>query len=501
MVVPVLRPASAATLLAFMLTGLAGVAWGDPEPPTPTPTPTPTPPASPPPEAAGPQDAEPEPAPDAAKPAKPAEPEPDPALLAAAPPPDQSTGIAIARSRSSDHRFVNSLLAAPRYLALLLLTGPRFAAAELDDYLEARGPNALGRDTSVNPVFKPAWRFGGTAEWETALGPSLALRAGYKFAHHTAVDGYGGLFGARGQSGGLRVAIGRFTAAKLQPTLSFDIGREQARVFAGVGDEPGVAGDPYSAGELAGYDLRIVTAGAGVAARIGPVRLALHGGYERIAVGDDDDGARPLTELYDEAMLVGFDETQRAGTGELVAILDRREPAHRWIPRGAPSSGFYLRGALGYVRGEASRTGSFATGRGSLEARQLFDLFRGNRVLSLGVRVEAIGASASDVPFDRLPSLGGRERLRALARDEVRDRGTMFAEVMYEWALDGDQRAYVFGETGSAQPGVEDIEASRFHLGYGGGLRFVTGAVTAVRVQLAGSADGDFGFFLHLGAL
>lgn len=497
MVVPVFRTAAAATVLALMLVGMVEVAWGDPEPPTPTPEASPT---GSPPEAAIPE-AQPEPAPDAtAKPARPAEPEPDPAILAAAPPPDQSTGIAIARSRS-DHGVVNSLLAAPRYLALLLLTGPRYAATELDDYLEARGPNALGRDTSVNPVFKPAWRFGGTAEWETALGGSLALRAGYQFARHTAIDGYGGLFGARGQSGGLRVAIGRFTAAKLEPTLSFDIGREQARVFAGVGDEPGVAGDPYSAGELAGYDLRIVTAGAGVAARIGPVRLAVVGGYERIAVGDDDDGARPLTELYDEAMLVGFDETQRTGTGELVAILDRREPAHRWIPRGAPSSGFYLRGAVGYLRGEASRTGSFKTSRGSLEARQLFDLFRGNRVLTLGVRVEAIGASASEVPFDRLPSLGGRERLRALARDEIRDRGTMFAEVMYEWALDGNQRAYIFGETGSAQPGVEDIQASRFRLGYGGGLRFVTGPATAVRVQLAGSADGDFGFFLHLGAL
>ncbi|MDQ3369908.1 MAG: hypothetical protein M3680_31200, partial [Myxococcota bacterium] len=96
---------------------------------------------------------------------------------------------------------------------------------------------------------------------------------------------------------------------------------------------------------------------------------------------------------------------------------------------------------------------------------------------------------------------GGPHRLRALARDELRDRSSAFGEVEYEWALGGSSRAYLFVETGAVQPDLAALAASQLHVGYGGGLRLLRGAATSLRLQLAGSAAGDLGCYLQLGAL
>lgn len=398
--------------------------------------------------------------------------EPDPRRLAAAPPADAASGIAIAPP-AADHRLANGLLAVPRTVALLLLTGPRYAAGEIDDYLEGRSPDARGRF-----VAQRGWRFGAVAEGETQLGASLALRLGYKLGRQSAVDVYGGLLGARGQSGGVRAALGHYTSYRLQPSLSIDAGRKLERVFSGIGE----------LGARTQYLERRVAAVAGLSSRLGSVELVATAGIGRTAADDDD-----------ASMLAGFNETQRAQTAEVALIYDRRRTTHPWVHEGAWSTGFYVRAAAAYTQGDASRSGAFSTGRGTLEVRRLFDLFHGDRVLSIGIRGEAV--SGDDLPFDRLPSLGGRDRLRALARDELRDRTTSFAELQYEWALGADSRAFLFVETGAVAAQPDELAAADLHLGYGGGLRLLTGDSTSLRAQVAGSADGHVGFYLQLGAL
>lgn len=400
--------------------------------------------------------------------------EPDPERLNRAQPADAASGIAIAHAEP-DHRIANGLLAVPRTVALLVLSGPRFAAAEIDDYLESQSPDARGRFTA-----KRGWRFGAVAEGETSLGASIALRVGYKLGRQASVDAYGGVLGPRGQSGGVRAALGQFTSLRLQPSVSLDSGRKLERVFSGVGE----------LGMRTRYLERRVAATAGLASRLGPVQLVASAVVDR--TGSDAEDAAP-------SMIAGLDETQRASTGELALIYDTRRITHPWVHAGAWSTGLYVRAAAAYTRGDASRSGTFATGRGTLEVRRLFDLFHGDRVLSIGVRGEAV--SGEDLPFDRLPSLGGRERLRALARDELRARTASFAEVQYEWALGADSRAFLFVETGGVAAEASELAAADLHLGYGGGLRFLTGDATSLRAQIAGSADGHVGFYLQLGAL
>lgn len=400
---------------------------------------------------------------------------PDPDRLQRAQPADAASGIAIAH-REPDHRLANGLLAVPRAVALLVLSGPRYAASEIDEYLESKSPDARGRFTGK----QRGWRFGAVAEGETSLGASIALRAGYKLGRQTSVDAYGGVLGPRGQSGGVRAALGQFTSLQLQPSVSVEAGRKLERVYSGVGE----------LGARTDYLERRVAATLGLSSRLGPVQIVGSAGMDRTGA-DDEDAA--------ESMVAGLDETQRASTGELALIYDTRRITHPWIHKGAWSTGLYVRAAAAYTRGDASRSGSFETARGTLEARRLFDLFRGDRVLSFGIRGETV--SGEDLPFDRLPSLGGRDRLRALARDELRGRTAAFADAQYEWALGGDSRAFVFVETGGVEAEASELGASDLHLGYGGGLRFLTNEATSLRAQLAGSADGHVGFYLQLGAL
>ena len=55
----------------------------------------------------------------------------------------------------------------PRAVLGVLLTGPRYAAAGIDAYLERQSPNAANRDVHSS------WRFGAALEYETALGTSI----------------------------------------------------------------------------------------------------------------------------------------------------------------------------------------------------------------------------------------------------------------------------------------------------------------------------------------
>jgi hypothetical protein len=396
--------------------------------------------------------------------------DPTPAQLAAAPAADRANGIALAPPAES-HPIANTLLALPRLTAQLLMRGPRFAAAEVDVYLENQSPNAFGRDV------ERFWRFGAELEWEDELGPGIGLRVGRRITRTSAIDTYVGFLNMNGQSGGIRATLGRYTAAELEPVLAVDAGRDLDRVFAGTGTH----------GPVALYDEERLATSASLGAHAGwfRARASLVAEAERTGNGDET-----FVAAY-SPMTAGYDETQRAGTGELTVAYDSQRPSYRWIRRAAPSTGWYLGATAAYTRGTASRSGAFGFGRGTLEARRLFDLFHGDRVLTVGARAEAI--TSDDVPFDRMPSLGGRDLLRAFARTELRDQRLGYAELRYEWPLGGDSRAFLFVEGGGNE--------SHLHTDYGGGIRFLSGASTSARIQLAGSDTGDVGFFLQLGAL
>ena len=405
--------------------------------------------------------------------AQPVTDKPSPDDLAEAPAADGASGVEVPPPKEDDRPFANALFAVPRAVILVLLSGPRYAAVEVDQFLDKRSPNAMGRDV------KSKWRFGAILAWETALGFNTGARVGRELAPNATVDAYVGFFGARGQSGGLRASFGRYTEAELEPALAFDAGRDLKRVFAGIGDR----------GTLGTYDQKRIAASGSLTAHAGAFAF---GGRGIVDASRAEDPDLAFTDAYEPMSIVGFEEDQRAATGELFVAYDSRRPSHKWIPRSAPSTGFYARAAVGYTRGMMERSGQLSTFRGTFETRRLFDLFHGDRVLSIGGTAEAVSADANELPFDRLPSLGGHERMRAFARDEIRGRTALYGDVQYEWPLGKSARGYLFAETGGA---------SRIHFGYGGGIRLVIESATWLRIQLAGSEAGDVGFYFQFGEL
>jgi hypothetical protein len=393
----------------------------------------------------------------AAPDAQPVPVEPDPAALAAAPTADRASGVVVPAPRAR-HRVANTLLAIPRYTATMLLTGPRYAAAGVDSYLESRSPNAFGRDV------RSSWRFGALGTWEPRLGGSLAARVGHTIGDDGAIDLHAGGLGPRGISGGLR---GEYGVA----SLALDAGKGMDRT-----DRLFAATD---------YEQDAASATAGVKLRSG----ALRGGASLTAdIRRNDLATTPPIPL------AGIDETHRAATGELSIGIDTRRPVYRTINVAAPAAGTLVRLTGGYLRGQGTVTPPFQTARLRLELQQLIDLFHGDRVLTLNGRAEAVSARAEALPFDRLPALGGAHGLRALGRDELRGRTVGVVEAQYEWPLGEDSRAYLLVEGGH----VLDFGAIA---GYGGGIRFLKGSSTVLRLQLAGATDGSIGFSFQLGAL
>jgi hypothetical protein len=307
------------------------------------------------------------------------------------------------------------------------------------------------------------------------------LRVGRKFARATAIDGYAGFLGARGQSGGLRAALGNYTRANLRPVITFDSGRDMDRAFAGLGAPAAVVV----------YDQTMLAGAAAMGAYSGYYSITARGAYDRSY--NRDSSGRVVT-VYNP-MLAGYDETVRATTTDVTVGYDSRRTSHPWNPLGAPSTGFLFRTTAGYTTGDANRSGSFKYWRASVEIRKLIDLFHGDRVLSFGGQFETLDTDS--LPFDRLPAIGGRDRLRAFVRDQFRGIRTAMLDTQYEWPLTGSSRGFLFYQIGGA-----NLDAfSTVHMSYGGGIRFLSGSSTAARFQLAGSDTGDVGFFLQLGAL
>jgi hypothetical protein len=384
--------------------------------------------------------------------------EPDPAALAAAPPADRASGVVVPEPRES-HRVANTLLAIPRFTAALLLTGPRYAAASVDNYLESRSPNSFGRDV------RETWRFGALATWEPELGAALAARVGHTVGDDGTIDFYAGGLGPRGVSGGLR---GEYGIA----SLAIDAGTSMDRI-----DRTFAASQYEQDAASATASLRWRSAGV-LRARASLVADIRH---------DDVDVPPPLP-------LAGVEETHRAGTAELSLGIDSRRATRRTINVAAPAAGTLVRLTGAYTRGEGEVTPLFQTARLRLDLQQLIDVFHGDRVITIGMRAEAVSARAEELPFDRLPSLGGSDGMRALGRDELRGRTVAFGELSYEWPLGEDSRAYLFGEGGH----ILNFGAIG---GYGGGIRFLSKSSTVLRLQLAGATDGSIGLSFQIGAL
>lgn len=222
----------------------------------------------------------------------------------------------------------------------------------------------------------------------------------------------------------------------------------------------------------------------------GPFILTASGAYERRTFNTHPivNEYTRIEEVYDVNSLVGFNTGANNFYGELALTLDDRRYASRYVSKASPSSGWYATIFGGGQQGVQEDPSHYL--RYGADIHRYFNLFNGDRVLSIHGYVEGVTAELNEIPFSDLVRLGGNELLRGYEADRFRDRTGGMVSFEYSWPIQLGLGAYVFCDLGEVQHTWSDYTWSGIHPGYGGGLEIHSPKAFIVRGQIAASADG-----------
>ena len=215
------------------------------------------------------------------------------------------------------------------------------------------------------------------------------------------------------------------------------------------------------------------------------IRLGGGASYLSPSVGSGRDSRHPsLEDSFAARDAPGFDvRAPDFLRTDAFVELDRRDNPD--YPRdgtflGAKFSNYHDRGL-----------GRFDFRRWELDAQHYVRLDDGYKVLALrGNVVMTDVASADDVPFYFMPTLGGRSRLRGFREFRFRDRNSVLATAEYRWEAWWALDVALFVEGGKVAGRRADLDFSDWEAGYGVGFRFHDSKSIVVRLDLAFSREG-----------
>lgn len=203
-----------------------------------------------------------------------------------------------------------------------------------------------------------------------------------------------------------------------------------------------------------------------------------------------------IEQRFDTSRLVGYERGVDNVYLETEVIYDTRRPATRYAPRVLDGTGWYASLHGGRAIGIAGDPTAFYRYGG--EVQRFFDLYEGNRILTLRALVDATaggdGRTDSTISFIDLPRLGGTEFLRGYPEGRFRDNAVALGTAEYTWDLGNFLAAYTFVDVGRALrslSALRDGDADDWHVGFGGGVQIHTNASFLMRGQLAFSREGD----------
>lgn len=336
-----------------------------------------------------------------------------------------------------------------------------------------------------------------TALLETGFGLNVGARLIYRnvFGHGESLSvraGYGGQF--------RQTLIGQFRSGALFGSrfrlelLGGNDARPRARFF-GIGNasqiEPVPSGIPLNPvdnatavngrySELrtrAQADLRFFfTTALWASAAIGWVDQSF-GSCSGCVRGDDVVGANRsravnVRDVYDTSRLTGFETGLTNLTYTLSMSYDSREPLNDFIPKPTPSRGW--RGTVygGFTEGYSDDPSHFT--RFGIDTARVFNIFRGDRTLTLRFYYETVVGSLGQIPFTSFPQLGGNFVLRGDNIGRYRDRNVASLSAEYMWSLNQNISSFLFTDAGRVWRSPRDLELEGVHVGVGWGLQMHT---------------------------
>jgi hypothetical protein len=209
---------------------------------------------------------------------------------------------------------------------------------------------------------------------------------------------------------------------------------------------------------------------------------------------DDDDDDAPTEDVFDTAMLPGYDSGLHNVYSELVLAWQHFGYARPEISRVQPSSGIRLEGYLGVAHGFGDDPSDYW--RHGVEVSGRIDLYRGDRLLVPRLLVEGVSGEREDVPFSNLPMLGGPYLLRGYARGRFRDRWMTLASLEYRYPINDTLLGALFVDVGNVWRSLDEVAPEDLRTGFGAGIELFARTATRGRVEVAFSPDGDV--FLNL---
>ena len=201
-----------------------------------------------------------------------------------------------------------------------------------------------------------------------------------------------------------------------------------------------------------------------------------------------------LADAYDAVELVGYEEDLRNFKVGLGAIYDSRTTARSHLWRVTPSTGNRWSTAITYQYGLGQDPSRFARLEGQFH--HWFNLYRGDRVLVVGLNVETIVGNIHKIPFVDLATLGGTEQLRGYRRGRFRDKIAASATIEYNFLVQERMSMYTFVDAGRVWRDLDSLTMRGIRVGFGGGLRIHSRNTFIARLLVASSRSG--GITVHL---
>lgn len=183
----------------------------------------------------------------------------------------------------------------------------------------------------------------------------------------------------------------------------------------------------------------------------------------RFGPKDDNYSGDPSIEsAYDTRALVGFEHGVTTAEGQLNFVVDTRDVA------AAASRGVLVNAFAGAV----PKLGNHRYLHWGLDVTGHVDLHKKTRVLLVRGAVHGVQASAAEVPFARLPRLGGPDSLRGYRLDRFRDENSALVSLEYRYPVHRWVAGAIFVDAGHvAHSPAGLITFDRWRASVGAGVR------------------------------
>jgi len=168
-------------------------------------------------------------------------------------------------------------------------------------------------------------------------------------------------------------------------------------------------------------------------------------------------------------------------TTAFAAIDTRHSPGY------TDSGGLYSVRLHDYI--DRERTFDFT--RTEIDLRQFVPILHDNWIVALQARADLTGtATGHAIPFFMLPAIGGRDTLPGFTDYRFTDRDSLLMRSELRWTPSPLINMAVFLDQGTVAPSAGALSFNDLKRGWGLGARFHGDTYTALRLEVAHSAEG-----------